>query len=84
MILQDIFESGMKRVLDAMREIKTLSDDEFAQVHGMSKAMWVKTHWPVIKSVAADDSIITQYLPVGDEHLWHGSSIPTEIGRAHV
>ena len=62
MILQDLFESGMKRVLDAMREVKTLTDDEFLKVHGMSKSMWVRTHWPVIKSVAQNDSDINTYL----------------------
>lgn len=71
MILNDLFESGMKRVLDAMREIKTLTDDEFLKVHDMSKAMWVRTHWPVIKSVAQNDSEITQYLRAPDAHLFH-------------
>jgi hypothetical protein len=71
MILQELFESSMKRVLDDMREIKTLTDDEFLKIHGMSKAIWVKTHWPVIKSVAQDDAEITKYLPAADAHLFH-------------
>ena len=71
MILQDLFESGMKRVLDAMREVKTLTDDEFLKVHGMSKSMWVRTHWPVIKSVAQNDSDINTYLRAPDKHLFH-------------
>jgi len=71
MILQDLFESDMKRVLDAMREIKTLNDDEFAQVHNMSKSQWVRAYWPVIKSVAANDAEITRHLQAPDAHLFH-------------
>jgi hypothetical protein len=75
MILQELFESSMKRVLDDMREIKTLTDGEFLKIHGMSKAIWVKTHWPVIKSVAQDDAEITQYLPAADAHLFHEEQV---------
>ena len=71
MILRDLFESSMKRVLDTMREIKTLSDDEFYQVHDMSKRQWVRAYWPVIQSVASNDAEITKYIPASDSHLFH-------------
>ena len=74
MILQELFESNMKRVLDALREIKTLSDDEFYSVHDMSKAQWVRAYWPVIKSVAANDAEITKHMPKPDAHLFHEGS----------
>lgn len=84
MILNDLFESGMSRVLDTMREIKTLSDDEFIRAHDMSKHMWVRTNWPVIKSVASDDSEIKKHLqkPVGDEHLFRGTAVPRTVHEA--
>ena len=81
MILNDLFESGMSRILDTMREVKTLSDDEFIKAHDMSKHMWVRTNWPVIKSVASYDSEIKKHLrkPIGDEHLFHGTAVSPTV-----
>jgi hypothetical protein len=76
MILQDLFESNMKRVLDAINDLRTLGDtdagvEEFTRVYGMPPVRWVRAYYPIIKPVIGKYPFLKKYLKAPDAHLFH-------------
>jgi hypothetical protein len=86
MILQDLFESNMNRVLDAIEDLRTLGDtdlaiEEFTKSYGMPPVRWVRSYYPIIKPVIKQYPFLKKYLKAPDAHLFHETDLEETFVR---
>lgn len=82
MILQDLFENKLSDIHAAYQDYLRLGKsqerrEQFKDVWGMDPDTWVRVHQDDINKLTAHQ----QAQPVGDEHLWHGSAVPSDTQR---